>query len=199
MDLAESRASKLRSPRIPLRYIRATRLTKSSTSARPNGHPNSSLVTGSYKTGIRTAYRSCHCSCSAISTVSTPSGTQALTITSACSQRWQPEVPNSIKRISMMQMRRQPALGDFFGDAFASGVILQLVFIYLADVKILRLGMGKIPAAYRRGRVHCITLGQLYGGMFGHIEQFKQLALLGMIGTRRVTRRRPYALIGFVD
>lgn len=49
----------------------------------------------------------------------------------------------------MMQMRRQPALGDFFSDAFAFGVILQLVFIDLADIKILRLGMGKIPAAYR--------------------------------------------------
>src|SRR6185295_5390772 len=99
-----------------------------------------------------------------------------------------------LHRRVVTQVRRKPALHLLHGHALAPGIVLDLVAVDLADVEVARFGVGEIPAAHGRRRIHRVRLGELDACLFFGIQQLPQFRLLGVIRARGVTRRRANAL-----
>src|SRR5882672_6089446 len=90
---------------------------------------------------------------------------------------------------------RQPLLGFLDAPAFALGIILDLVALDLADAEIVAFRVAEIEAAHGGARPHRKALGELDADAALDVEQAEQRLLLGVVGLRRIPRRRPDAAI----
>src|SRR5262249_26254096 len=94
----------------------------------------------------------------------------------------------------VIQDRREPPLAFCDGPALALGIVLDLIPLDLADAEIGALWMAKIEPAYGRAWPHCVAFGQLHADALA-LEQSEQRALFGVVGLRRIARRRTDAAI----
>jgi hypothetical protein len=87
----------------------------------------------------------------------------------------------------------------------ARRVAFHLVFVDLADGKILRLGVGEVPAADRGCRENGVMLGEEYRAVArfvelgDRVEQFKQGFFRGVVRAGWVAGGRADALVGFFN
>ena len=97
-----------------------------------------------------------------------------------------------------LEQRRERALGGGDAARAALGPALQLVGADAADVEVARFGMGEVEAGDARRRQHRQALGQRHADLVA-AEGAKEIALDGVVGARRIARRRPDAAIALGD
>ena len=95
----------------------------------------------------------------------------------------------------IVEHRREPALGLRHRPCPCGGVVLDLVALDLADAEIVALRVAEIEPAHRGARPHREALGELHADRALGVEQAEQGRLLGVIGLRRIARRRADAAI----
>ena len=75
----------------------------------------------------------------------------------------------------------------------SSPAIVDLIAGHAVDGEVAGLGVREVPSADRGRRVHRHRLGQPDARRLGRAQEPKQGLLLGVVGTRRIARRRPNA------
>src|SRR5262245_13440349 len=98
----------------------------------------------------------------------------------------------------VVQHRREPALRLRDAPALARRIVLDLVALDLADAEVVRVRVAEVETGHGRARPHREALGQLHADALA-TDQGEQRGLLGMIGLRRVARRRTDAAIPLLD
>src|SRR5512132_1283015 len=102
----------------------------------------------------------------------------------------------SVRTLALVvQVGGEPALDRRGLEALPPGVVLDLVALDLSDAEVLRLRTPEVVPAHRRRRQHGVALGESDARVGLRAEQVEQSALLGVIRTRGVARRRTDALI----
>ncbi len=93
----------------------------------------------------------------------------------------------------------EPFFGFVDGDAFALGVVFDLIFLKFADHEVVRLGVREVEAADGGARMHGAGLGEFDSDFFLRIEEFKKGRFFGVVRLGWVAWSRPDALVFFVD
>src|SRR3954466_2973495 len=111
--------------------------------------------------------------------------------------------PIRSRRVGMsaviVQVRSQPTLDVLHIHALPARIILHLVSLDLADTEVLGLRPPEVVPAHRRSGEHSEALRQGDTHLGFGVEQVEEQALFGVIGTRRIARRGPDALIALLD
>src|ERR1700733_10786199 len=88
------------------------------------------------------------------------------------------------------EVGRQPALDFIHGHSLACRVVFDLVAGDEIDGEEAGLRMREVKPADRGAGIHGKRLGQDNPGCLFHVEKTPQVALLGVVGGTRITRRR---------
>src|ERR1700677_3760982 len=97
---------------------------------------------------------------------------------------------NHLYRRIVVQVRTEPALDFGHDHALALGIVGHLIAVDLAQAEVARLRGRKVEATYAGAGPHGEGLRDQHAGVLLHIKQLPERALLGVIGTCRVTRGR---------
>src|SRR5690625_6395201 len=95
--------------------------------------------------------------------------------------------------------RAEPTLHFFDAHPFAPGIILHLIAVERPGVIVRGVRMRQINPRHRCCRVHRQRLGKADARVSLNIEKLPNRALLGMIGTGGIARRRPDASVSLAD
>src|SRR5262252_4667408 len=106
-------------------------------------------------------------------------------------------MPNSTTSRFVGEVRPDPPLDLLDRLPFAARVAGNLILPEPPHREVLRLRVPEIEAADARRRNHRRVIGQRNPGV-ARAEQREQFELLAVVGTRRITKRRPDAAVGFV-
>src|SRR5260370_42063812 len=99
----------------------------------------------------------------------------------------------------VVQARREPSLVLSYAHPLAFVIVGDLIAVDLAEREISRFRMGEVEPTHARSGPHRKRLSNQHSRVRLHIEQTPELALLGVVRTRRVTRGRPDPPILFLD
>src|SRR3984893_9995143 len=103
-----------------------------------------------------------------------------------------------IRRV-VVQVLPEPSLDLCHAHPLAFAIVADLVAIDFTEAEIPRFGMGEVEPAHARAGPHGKRLSNQHSGVRLHIEQAPQLALLGVVRARRITRGRPYPAVLLLD
>src|SRR5438045_1181535 len=99
----------------------------------------------------------------------------------------------------VIEIRPKPPLDFLERHSLAQVIVKHLIAADFADGKIFRLRMRKIESADTAAGPHCKILREDDPGVFLHIEEFPEQALLRMVGASRVSGGGTNPAILFID